>query len=216
MEHGRAADAGPELTNETDADLLVYMTMAEDDPVCAQAAWAEFYRRHVEYVHRVCLRAYRGVLGDEAAVADLVAEVFRAAYQNARKFDPAGVKDAAALCLRCRAWLGWVARRMVQDLLRGRSKLQARTIELEHWRQLPAQDRTGRTPTRSEQLVREAVLALSDREQLVIRVTFQWHQTDKQHQYANGQQQAVIVRGDGRQSRRSLRGDLSGSFNGLV
>jgi len=182
MEPGRAADAVPEVKDETDADLLVYMTMAADEPACARAAWAEFYRRHAKYVYRICLRAYRDVLGDEAAVADLVAEVFRAAYQNADKFDPAGVTDAAILSLRCRAWLGWVARRMVQDLLRGRGRLKARTLELEHWNRLPAQDRPRRTPTCAEQLVRQAILSLSDREQLVIRVTFQWHQTDRQHQ----------------------------------
>jgi len=182
MEPGRAADAVPELKDETDADLLVYMTMAADDPACAQAAWAVFYQRHVEYLYRVCLRAYRDVLGGEAAVADLIADVFRAAYENARKFDPAGVESPERLTLRTRAWLGWIARRMVQDLLRGRGRLRTRTIELERWQELPARDRTTSPPSHDEQLVRQAVLALSNREQLVIRVTFQWYQPDMRHQ----------------------------------
>ncbi len=186
MESTPARGAGPELTNEGDADLLVYMGLADSDLVCARAAWDVFYRRHVEYLYRVCLRAYGDILGGEAGVADLVAEAFRAAYENAHKFDPAGITDANRLRRRVRAWLGWIARRLVQDILRGRSRLPTRALELDHWQQVAEPERlggeAGNEPSPKEKAVRQAVESLSEREQLVIRTTLQWYHPEKQHQ----------------------------------
>jgi len=81
-----ARGEGPGLTDETDADLLVYMAMADEDPDSARAAWEAFYLRHVEYLYRVCLRAYGDVLGGEAGAADIVAETLR--------FDPGLISPA--------------------------------------------------------------------------------------------------------------------------
>ena len=163
MESQPARGAGPELANESDADLLVCMTVADDDSLCARAAWEEFYRRHVEYLYRVCLRAYDPILGGEAGVADLVADTFRAAYENAHKFDPAGIADAGRLRLRARAWLGWIARRTVRDVLRGRGRLPTRSLEPDHWQQVAQPRRPG------------ADASAREREQLVIRTTLQWY-----------------------------------------
>lgn len=182
MESQPARGAGPELTDESDADLLVYMAMADDDPACARVAWEAFYRRHVEYLYRVCLRAYSGILGGEAGAADLVAEAFRAAFENAHKFDPAGITDANRLRLRARAWLGWIARRIVQDILRGRSRLPTQSLELDHWQQVAEHERPGAGASAKEDAVRQAVESLSEREQLVIRTTLQWYRPEKQHQ----------------------------------
>ena len=182
MRTGRARGSASQLSSETDADLLVYMAMADEDPSCAQAAWDVFYRRHVEYLYRVCLRAYGHLLGGEAGVADLVADALRAAYENAHKFDPAGIECPDRLRLRARAWLGWIARRGVQDILRGRGRLPARSLELEHWQQMPALERPDVGASARERAVRQAVESLSEREQLVIRTTVQWYRPEKQHQ----------------------------------
>ena len=172
----------PELTNEGDADLLAYMAMAVEEPTCARAAWELFYRRHVEYLYRVCLGAYGDMLGGEMGVADLVAEAFRVAYENAHKFEPAGIADPERLRLRARGWLGWIARRLVQDLLRRRGKLPTQSLELDHWQQVAERGRPGGKPSANERLVREAIGSLSEREQLVIRTTFQWYRPEKGHQ----------------------------------
>ena len=182
MPRDDAAGTHTELTAENDADLLAYMTMAQDDPAIARVAWEVFYRRHVEYMYRLCLRAYSELLGGPPAVADVVAEVFRATYENAHKFDPAGITDAQRLRLRTRAWLGWIARRMVQDLLRGRSRLPLRLLDLDQWQQVAQPERAATRPSPREELARAALLSLTKREQLVIRVTFQWYQADKDHQ----------------------------------
>lgn len=182
MESQPVRGAGPELADDSDADLLVYMAMTDDDPACARMAWEVFYRRHVEYLYRVCLRAYGCLLGGEAGVADLVAEAFRAAYENAHKFDPAEITDLDRLRLRARAWLGWIARRLVQDILRGRGRLPTRSLELDHWQQMPEPDRSESCTSAKEKAVRRAVESLSEREQLVIRTTFQWYRPEKQYQ----------------------------------
>ena len=182
MEPNWVGAATPELTHETDGDLLAYMAMADDDPAYARASWAEFYRRHVAYLYRTCLRAYGDLLGGDAGVADLVADVLRTAYEHAHKFDPAGISDAERLRWRARAWLGWIARRLVQDLLRGRGRLPTRTLELEQWCQVPEPQQPRPTPAPAELLVRQAIMTLTEREQLVVRVTFQWYQPEREHQ----------------------------------
>ena len=182
MDPDPARNARAELTDETDADLLVYMAMADEDAPCARAAWEVFHQRHAPYLYRVCLRAYGDLLGGEAGAADLVADTLRGAYENAHKFDPAGMTDPRRLRLRARGWLGWIARRQVQDLLRGRARLATRSLELDQWQQVPAGERPPRGPSPREQRVRQALELLTPREQLVIRVTFQWYQADKAHQ----------------------------------
>lgn len=170
------------LADETDADLLVYMTMAGDDPEVARAAWGQFYQRHVGYLYRVSLRAYGAILGGEAGVADLVADAFRLAYENADAFDSAGLTGTDRLRLRVRAWLGWIARRRVQTILRGRGRLPLRGLDLGQWQHIAEGPRRYTAPSARGDLVREALQALSEREQLVLRVTFQWYQPDRDHQ----------------------------------
>lgn len=171
-----------DLSGETDADLLVYMSLAEEDPPCARAAWEVFYRRHVDYLYHVCLRAYANVLRGEAPVADIVADTLRLAYEHAARFDPAGITDADRLRLRARAWLGWIARRRVQDLLRSRGQVRTCNMDLDGWQRVAQPDRPVSKPSPQHQRVRDAIDALTKREQLVIQVTFQWYQPDRDHQ----------------------------------
>jgi len=171
-----------ELAGETDADLLVYMTMGRDDPAAASAAWEAFYRRHVRYLYAVCLRAYGGMLGGPDAAGDLVAETFRRAYEHAGTFDAGGIADADRLRRRVRAWLGRIAQRLFQSALRGGRRLPTVRLAQEKWQDVAAPPApSGGDPQRVAQ-VREALGSLSPREQMVIRVTFQWYQADRAHQ----------------------------------
>ena len=181
MESGRSKVAALELVNETDHDLLVYMAMADAEPEYAQAAWEVFYGRHAGYLHAVCCRAYGQMLAGETGVADVVAETFRIAYQQATKFDAAGITCPERLRLRVRAWLGWIARRLVRDLLRGRSRSPAWTLELDEWQRVPEADRPA-AASDEQRLVRQALEALDEREQLVVRTTLQWYRADSAHQ----------------------------------
>ena len=55
-------------------------------------------------------------------------------------------------------------------------------LEIGHWQQVAAADRGVRTPSAKEHAVREAICSLTEREQLVIRTTFQWYRPEKAHQ----------------------------------
>ena len=180
MTDGCTPQAGDELASATDAGLLACMATGGEGDLRARSAWEEFYRRHVEYLYRVCLRAYGDLLGGEAGAADITAEALRIAFVNADKFDPAGIDDAERLRLRARGWLGWIARRLVQDILRSRRRLPVRDMELGHW---PAAALPGAgEPTEKAQLARQAIEALSEREQVVIRTTMQWYRPEKDNQ----------------------------------
>ena len=185
MDLDDARSPSAELAGETDADLFVYMSMSADEPQTARAAWEEFYRRHATYVYRVCLRAYSELVGGEAGVCDLVADTFRLAFETAHLFDPARVQDPERLPQVARAWLGRIARRRVLTLLRGRWRLPERFLDLRDWQQVaapePPQPAAG-PPSPAVAAVREALLALNKREQMVIRVTFQWYQPERAHQ----------------------------------
>jgi RNA polymerase sigma factor (sigma-70 family) len=170
-----------DLAHETDADLLVYMALAGDDASVAGAAWEELYRRHAGYLYAVCLRAYGDLLGGPAGAGDLVADTLRRAYENAAKFDAGGIEDADRLRLRVRAWLGRIAQRLAQGMLRGRGRLPTVLLEPDQWQRVaerPPQDGESR---RVEQ-ARGAIASLSEREQAVIRATFQYYQPDRPHQ----------------------------------
>jgi len=169
------------LAEDSDADLLGYMSLAADDPAGAKAAWAEFYRRHVRYLYAVCLRAYGPLLGGEAGVADLVAETFKRVYEHADKFDAVGLTDPDQLRLRTRAWLGRIAQRLAQTALRGRSRMPTKLFDHDYWQSVSQQD-VPAGDSKTSGRVRAAIESLDEREQIVIRTTFQWYQPDKQHQ----------------------------------
>ena len=182
MEADRARPAHSELADESDADLLVYMTMAGHSPDVARAAWEAFYCRHRDYLFAVCLRAYGPVLGGEAGACDLVADTFKRVYENASKFDTDGIADQERLRWRVRGWLGRIAQRLAQTALRGRSKLPTRLLDQDQWQEVPGPAAAVAGESARIDLVRQAIGALSDKEQTVIRVTFQWYEPGREHQ----------------------------------
>lgn len=174
--------ATAEMAGESDADLLLYMSMAADDAETARAAWEAFYLRHARYLYVVCRRAYAPLLGGEPGVCDLVADAFRRAYEKADRFDPAGVVDPDATRRRTRAWLGRIAQRLAMDALRGRGRPPTKLLDAEHWREI-SDDRSPATVNEERlEMVRQAILSLSEREQMVIRTTFQWYEPGREHQ----------------------------------
>ena len=170
------------MTSETDADLLVFMALADDDPAVARAAWDELYRRHVGYLYGVCLRAYGRLLGGPAGASDLVADTFQRAYEHAATFDDGGVGDPERLRLRVRCWLGRIAERLAMTVLRGRSRLPTQLLDLDQWQSVAGADLPPEPAPERIERVRQAVGSLSEREQLVIRVTFHWYQPGREHQ----------------------------------
>jgi len=171
-----------DFAEETDVDLMGYMSMKGEDPSTAREAWAEFYRRHVEYLYRVCHRAYDHILGGDAGVGDIVAETFHRAFQKAELFDANDIEDPDRLRRRTRAWLGRIAQRLVQDTLRSTQRVPTRQFETETWQNIPERPSP---PPRDDQLirrVRDALEQLTERERTVIRITFEWYRPGRNHQ----------------------------------
>jgi RNA polymerase sigma factor (sigma-70 family) len=176
-----------ELAEEADGDLLCLMSWASDDQSLAQAAWSVFYRRHFEYVNFICRRAIEGVLGCAEAVEDLVQDTFRRVYEHARTFTPGSDQDPDAKRRVVRAWLGRIARNLLQDRLRNR---QARAPEQTPgeglWDILPERrnkETEEPSATDSSALVREVLLNdLTEEEQEVLRVTLQWYDPGRTNQ----------------------------------
>ena len=148
----------------------------------ARAAWEAFYRRHAQYLHAVCLRAYGPLLGGDAGAADLVADTFQRAYQRAVSFDASGIDDPERLRLRTRAWLGRIAQRLAQTALRSRGRMPTRFLDQDAWQQVARRPAPATGDSETIRRVREAIESLNEKEQTVIRVTFQWYSPDREHQ----------------------------------
>jgi RNA polymerase sigma factor (sigma-70 family) len=159
---------------DTDADLLGYMAMEEDDPGGARAAWGAFFVRHRESVFRHVRRAYGSQLGGDAGAADVCAETFRRAFDKASTFSPRA-EDPEVVRRQVVAWLCKIAKSIFRDLLRKRAKLPVLALVED----VPSDDDPdGEVPTddESEQLARakEAWAELDDRERTVLVETMEW------------------------------------------
>lgn len=170
------------FTDENDAELLLFMSMENDDPAAAREAWAEFYERHAEYLQAVCWRAYADFLNGEAGVGDLVAETFRRAFERAATFSCEESADPDAIRRRVRAWLARIAERLCKDMLRRRGRLGLFPLDQDALEQIPEPAAEPVVPGTDLERVQVALNQLSEREQLVIRVTFQWYQPGREHQ----------------------------------
>lgn len=172
--------AGTDLSLESDEDLLVFMTMREDDLTVANAAFAEFYQRHVSYIFRTCRRVTKGIL-DEAGAWDLVQETFLRANDRAATFNADGITDPERLKNRTRAWLGRIAVNIFRDVLRGRVGVREISLD-DHEIATEPQPLSPSSPSANRQLLDEAIESLSEKEQRVLRITFQYYQPGKKYQ----------------------------------
>jgi RNA polymerase sigma factor (sigma-70 family) len=185
-----------------DSELLARMALADEDSPAARVAWEAFYLRHVDYLHAVCFRAYGPLLGGEAGAADLTADTFRRVYEKAGTFDPGGIADPDRLRLRTRAWLGRIAQRLALETLRQRARLPAVALDPDEWQQVarepaaPDADALGPGAERIAR-VREAIESLSEREQIVLRATFQWREAGAVHSRMSNRATAELAQAVG-------------------
>lgn len=182
MELAVGAGSGTDLRRESDEDLFVYMTMRADDPSVANAAWAEFYQRHFEYLYRRCCRLSRGIL-DEPGARDLVQDTFIRAYKKASTFNGDGITDPDRLQRRTRAWLGRIAQNIFRDMFRGREGIREVPLDENELGSEPEHVQSSSLTLANRQLLDEAIDSLSEREQIVLRTTFQYYQPGKQNQH---------------------------------
>lgn len=179
--------AAPAMTDETDANLLVYMSWKDDDGPNAKEAWKELYGRHVVYLYACCAKTAVAKLGPEA-IEDLVVDTFQRAYERAHTFQADGLtgKDRAEISKIVRAWLGKIAHRLACDKLRNREEVTRPEVHLsqEHWQDIPGRELAeDRSEPQVVAIVREAMqTVLNEQEREALREWFQWYDPEREHQ----------------------------------
>jgi RNA polymerase sigma factor (sigma-70 family) len=176
---------GLQWRTETNADLLCFMSMRENEPHAAREAWKEFYGRHVEYLYKVCRRRFSRSVGGEQGVLDLVQETFRQVFERAGDFVDDCKADPEKGIWRVRGWLGTIARNLMVADWRDRRKLNAQFIEQQDWQEvrtpIPVLAASEAQQCRKE-LVEAALKSLSTKEQDVLLDTIFYYRVDRIHQ----------------------------------
>lgn len=118
-------DREPSMEDESDADLLIFMSMRDSDATTAKEAWNVFYKRHSEYLYRLCRRVLYGFLHTRYQYPEIkdmaresVKDTMIRVFERAETFHPNGSGDVDSMRLQVRGWLGSVARNVVVDWLR--------------------------------------------------------------------------------------------------
>ena len=141
--------------------------MAAGDHGESKAAWAEFYRRHRQYLTFVCRRAYEGSLRP-GLVDDIVHDTLLRAFDRAVTYDGAD-SDPDSSRRRARAWLGGIAANLFRSALRRTPDFA--TLESLDEKPQPEPDERHASTAR-ERALDDALASLSERERAVLRVTF--------------------------------------------
>jgi RNA polymerase sigma factor (sigma-70 family) len=166
------------FADETDEDLLLYMSMQTDDPSNAEEAWEEFFYRHSAYVLGVC-RRFQRVLGN-AGAEDLAQETLIRAYRKAHTFKPLANGEPGEARVRIRAWLGQIANRLFLTTLRGAPAVDPIDEGLSDKAEPPLVDQEGLSPSPIAaarlRLMREALRTLTERERDVLLASFAWYE----------------------------------------
>jgi RNA polymerase sigma factor (sigma-70 family) len=177
LTHSEGTQAAGEFSTESDEDLLVYIAMRGEKRVAADAAFTEFYNRHVAYLYGICRRIYCGLLGD-AGVVDLVQAVFLRVYDRADTYDRNMASDQAASSQRVRAWMGMIAANILRSSLRHQPPLKL-TDDLDEKEQAamfqPSPDWISALPSLRLIAFCEALDTLSEKERDVLIVWAEYY-----------------------------------------
>src|SRR2546428_7187958 len=157
------------------------MTMREEDPLVANEAWGEFYRRYMDYMPDKCRAVCEGILAGSGP-DDLAQLTFIRAYERANTFRSGEISDPDRFRNRVRAWLGRIAQNIYRDMLRGRKDSKELAVDKEELEEAPEQVRATPTTSTYKRLLDEAIGSLSEKKQHVLRVTYQYYQPGKKHQ----------------------------------
>lgn len=175
------------VSEETDIGLLNLMAQRIQDEMWADAAWCEFYNRHKAYMWSVCHSVAEELHG-EAWIEDIFVQTFERAYEKADTFKlPPGIppEDKTRLV---RGWLGKIAANLLRHLLRNHEA--ESTKDDDEWdvildsAQEPSTEKQKDTPELAarRRLIAEALATLKEREQLVLRTTFQYYRIGEKFQ----------------------------------
>ena len=182
--------APPDLLASLEAkdslSLLAVMARAAEDQDRADAAWKIFYVRYGGWLWWKCRQAALA-LGGETWVDDIFLETMEAVYLKAGKFRVAPDSTAEDTEALLKGWLGTITNNKLQRRLEGRRD--EVTVSEEQWMRLnPVREKQADVeaetggPSPEQKAFSEAFASLSEREQTVLRVTFQYHRFGSEFQ----------------------------------
>lgn len=174
--------AKPELFASLDAEnsvsLLGVIARGAADQERTDAAWKVFYSRHGDWLWDKCRRVAHD-LGGDTWVEDIFLDTMEAVYRHAGTFHGPEGLSAKRVEAHLLAWLGKIANTSLRKRLE--SRYNEKTMEEAEWAKLnPAVQKQDDSepesaPAPRHQAFYEAFDALDEREQIVLRVTFQYH-----------------------------------------
>lgn len=174
-----------DMKDRRDNELLVNMSLRDQDPAAAKEAWAEFYRRFVGYLYNVCRKCCNQILQHEASsgrneelASDLVVATLQKVYERAETFNSGEITDREQVRRRIKAWLGRIAHNELISWLRRKPEIELREV-LESYEDVPPLDDRV-SPER--QCVREAIEALNEKERTVVLFYMQYYNPSQAHQ----------------------------------
>lgn len=178
---GTLGEVPGKIANDSDEELLLYISDRTTNPDDARLAWEEFYRRHAGYVLYICRRTWGKVL-DEESIESIHMETFTKVFLSA---DTYVLNDATAgediIRRRIRAWLGTIAKNATIDFLRNR-----RSTQLSHYSpdKLDQMECAPDAPVSDEtKIVREVMSqVLDEQERAILQATYAHYNPDKEYQ----------------------------------
>ena len=111
-----------DCSRESDADLLTWVSLREEDRDGACRAWGEFYNRYVELLSHICLKKYKGQVGEQG-VEDLVNDTFLRVFESAAGKFKTNETDPQKQRYHIGVWLGVIAHRLFLMRLQDKERL---------------------------------------------------------------------------------------------
>lgn len=166
------------ISQETDEDLLIYMSMKEDDSVTAKTAFNEFHHRHAKYLYNILIKQYPGLLRSEE-INDLLQDTFLRVYEKAGMFKSTRAKNVKESEAHVRAWIGRIALNIHRDRYRRNKKTNEEHLDDIEWENIPNRPESINIKTEELQVIEKALDHLSEREKAIILVSFQYYDSEE-------------------------------------
>lgn len=178
-----------------ESDLIEWMAAAESCQKEAEAAFAEFHRRHAKYLYAQLQKRYPGF------AEDIASETLLRAYKKAGKFDLKRLTNSGTpeqQRPKVRAWLGGIAHNLAADLYAAREKdpvTHSSTTSLpDDW----GHDRASDEPVSNDELsdrVREVLDSLPERErEIALVMAHNWQSGEKANRWSREEIATVAAR----------------------
>lgn len=168
------------MQDETDEALVVYMGFKDDEPIIAEEAVAELFRRHSKKMNAWCAKCFLLCLQNHE---DLVMLTFQKALDAAKTFKPlAKSLSNTDKTVHVKAWLYSILRNLCIDAYRSeaaereeRSGVEIETVaDVIVIDPVDSEEAEPVTPRRVD-LVHEFITSLSARDQAILYNTMQYY-----------------------------------------